>query len=69
MNEDSIAFAVNEMGIEESCLNKSTRVKMMFALRDAVDTNNEWASCLLLHVGTNFKTGEISQANISDVLR
>ncbi len=26
MNEDSIAFAVNEMGIDESCLNKRTRV-------------------------------------------
>lgn len=62
MNEDSIAFAVNEMGIDESCLNKSTRVKVLFALRDAVDTNNEWASCPLLHVGTNFKTGEISQS-------
>ena len=62
MNEDSIAFAVSEMGIDESCLNESTRVKVLFALRDAVDTNNEWASCPLLHVGTNFKTDEISQS-------
>ena len=62
MNEDSIAFAVNEMGINENCLSKSTRVKVLFALRDAVDSSNEWASCPLLHVGTNFKTGEISQS-------
>lgn len=62
MNEDSITFAVNEMGINKSCLDENTRVKVLFALRDSVDTNNEWASCPLLHVGTNFMTGEISKS-------
>ena len=62
MNEESIAFAVNEMGIDESCLDKNTRVEVLFALKDAVDTNNEWASCPLFHVGTNFKTGDISKS-------
>ena len=62
MNEDAITFAVNEMGINESFLDENTRVKVLFALRDAVDNNNEWASCPLLHVGTNFKTGEISKS-------
>ena len=62
MNEDSITFAVNEMGIDENSLSKNTRVEVMFALKDAVDTNNEWASCPLLHVGTNFKMNEFSQS-------
>ena len=68
MNEDSIAFAVNEMGIDRNYVTRNTRVKVMFALRDAVDTNNEWASCPLLHVGTNFKTSNISQSFYDSIL-
>lgn len=67
MDEDSITFAKNELGIDKSCLSKRTRVEVFFALRDTVDPDNQWASCPLLHVGTNFKTADISQSFYDDI--
>lgn len=36
-------------------------ISVFFAIDDAVDMENPWGSCPLLHVGTNFKTPEYSR--------
>lgn len=42
-------------------LNDRTRLRVYFAVKDSVEGGNEWGSCPLLHVGTNFKTEDFSQ--------
>lgn len=59
LGESGLEYATDHLGVEG--LNSRTRLRVYFAVKDSVEGGNEWGSCPLLHVGTNFKTEDLSQ--------
>lgn len=59
VSKKAVDLAVEAMGAKPM---EGRLIKLLFAIKDSVEENNEWGSCPLLHVGTNFKTEKLSQS-------
>lgn len=65
ITKGAAAFAAEVLGEE---IIEGGRARLYFAIKDSIKETEEWGSCPLLHVGTNFKTGELSQVVYDNLL-